>query len=356
MPQKLKPDDLGKSLLATTAKVGKSYAFDEQHDPTRPVTWWFQESDEGLVLFVVFYTLACRWSCCTACNLPTVSSTRPVLLPALVDQIDALFTDPTVKPRLGEIRKLIVSNNGSVLDEVTFPSTALMHLLVRANLYLPELRVLSFESRPEYVDVAELEFLSRAIAEHALPTEIEIALGFEAYDEHIRNDVFRKGLSLRAFEDLVDRIRRPGFRLKCYFMQKPVPDMSDEAAILDIQRGIDYLHYMATRSGVRINMHLNPTYVARGTPLAESFLAGRYHPPRLTDVVRALLHASGKSLTVFVGLDDEGLAVPGGSCVGPEDRALAEQIEKFNRDQDYGVLEAWCRQNGLLPGAPKNGG
>jgi radical SAM enzyme (TIGR01210 family) len=341
-------EKIRQSLLTNTSQVGKSYSFDEGHDPARPVSWWFQESDEGLVLFVVFYTMACRWSCCTACNLPTVSSSRKVPLPALVAQIDALFADPKVQPRLGQIGKLIVSNNGSVLDEVTFQSTALMHLLVRANLDLPGLRVLSFESRPEYVDVAELEFLSRAIAEHALPTEIEIAIGFEAFDEHIRNDVFRKGLSLRAFEELVERIRRPGFRLKVYFMQKPVPGMSDEEAVLDIRRGIDYLHEVSTRSGVHINMHLNPTYVAHGTPLAASFQAGDYRPPRLVDVVRALLHARGKAVTVFVGLDDEGLAVPGGSFLRPEERELCSQIEAFNRSQDYDGLEGWCRDQGLL--------
>ena len=64
-----------------------------------------------------------------------------------------------------EIRKVIVSNNGSVLDRETFSSTALMYLLAQLNIHLPNLAVLSIETRPEYVEIAELDFMARAIAE-----------------------------------------------------------------------------------------------------------------------------------------------------------------------------------------------
>jgi radical SAM enzyme (TIGR01210 family) len=342
-------DRVTQALSASTSASGKTYAFDDRHDPRSPIGFWFQESDDGLVLFAVFYGLACRWSCCTSCNLPSKSSSRSVPYADLIAQIDSVFSAPEVEARRAEIRKLIVSNNGSVLDEVTFPSTALMHLVVQANLRLPGVRVFSLESRPEYADLAELEFLSRAMRERPQPAEIEIAIGFEAFNDRIRNDVFRKGLSLGAFEALVDRICQPGFRLKCYFMQKPVPELSDEAAVDDIRAGIDYLHQTASRSRVRINMHLNPTYVAHGTPLAQSFRVGAYQPPQLRDVVRALLHARGKSLSIFVGLDDEGLAVSGGSFRRPGDEQLAAQIEAFNRTQDFNALETWCRARGLLP-------
>ena len=66
--------------------------------------------------------------------------------------------------------------------------------------------VLSMESRPEYVESAELEFISRQLAEGDTPTTLEIAIGFETFDDHIRNDVFDKGLSLETFEKLVEKM------------------------------------------------------------------------------------------------------------------------------------------------------
>ena len=44
------------------------------------------------------------------------------------------------------MRKIIVSNNGSVLDEVTFSSTALIYLMAKLNLHLPNLAVLTLET------------------------------------------------------------------------------------------------------------------------------------------------------------------------------------------------------------------
>jgi hypothetical protein len=198
--------------------------------------------------------------------------------------------------------------------------------------------VISFETRPEYVDIEELEFLARAMAERDQPADIELAVGFEAFDDDVRNGAFRKGLSLASFEGLVDRMRRPHLRLKCYFMQKPIVGMTDEAAIEDIERGIDYLDAVARRSGVPINLHLNPTYAARGTPLAEAFVRGDYEPPRLRDVARAALHARGKQLSVYVGLYDEGLAVEGGSFLRADDTEIVRALADFNRSQDYDDL------------------
>ena len=314
---------------------GKTYTFDEDHDQTRPVQTWFQDSDEGHILFIVFYTQTCRWSKCLGCNLPSKCSQYHVDYKALISQIDHVFSTPEIIEQGKGIKKLIVSNNGSVLDEVTFSSTALIYLITKVNLTLPNLSILSMETRPEYVDFAELEFLSRALEEGDTPTDLELAVGFEAFDERIRNDVFTKGLSLDVFEELVFKVTDYGFRLKCYFMQKPVPGISDNEAVKDIQNGIDYLGGLADRHRVRINMHLNPTYVAYGTLLEKHFRNGDYHPPRLTDVVRAAGHAEGKGISVFVGLFDEGLAVPGGSFIGDDEAALVKKIEMFNRTQDY---------------------
>lgn len=319
--------------------AGKSYAFNENHDPGQPAQWWFQDSDEGLVLFVVFYTQACRWSRCIGCNLPSKSSRFHVTFQSLIAQVDHLFAISEVKKRLADIRKIIISNNGSVLDEDTFSSMALMYLLARIRMWVPDLRSISLETRPEYVDLAELEFLHRALSEDAAGIALELAIGFEAFDDQIRNEVFRKGLELERFEAFIAELAPFGFSVKCYFMQKPVPRMTDEEAIEDIRRAIDYLDRLATRFSVRINLHLNPTYVAFGTPLEQHFNEGTYKPPLLIDVATAALHAKEKQPSVFIGLYDEGLAVPGGSFIREGDEFLVARLEEFNRTQDYGLLE-----------------
>jgi len=319
---------------------GKTHGFDHDHDPRVPAQVWFQESTEGRVLFIVFYTQACRWSRCLGCNLPSRMSEDHVPYANLMAQVDHVFSNPAWMAHRESIRKVIVSNNGSVLDEVTFSSTALMYLLAKLNLHLPNLAVLCLETRPEYVDIAELELIARALAEGDTPTQLEIAIGFEVFDDRIRNEVFHKGLDLAVVEGLVRRVAPYGFRLKCYFMQKAVPGMSDDTAVADIHRAIDYLDELAKRYGVAINMHLNPTFAAAGTPLGEAYTRGAFQPPKLVDVARAARHAVGKAVTVYVGLSDEGLAVPGGSFLRPGEEALVDALETFNRTLDYALLDA----------------
>jgi radical SAM enzyme (TIGR01210 family) len=320
-------------------KAGKEYTFNNSHDKTRPAGMWFQESNEGVILFIVFYSLACRWYRCLGCNLPSQMSSEHVSYKSLIAQVNSIFKNPEVIHRRDSIQKVIISNNGSVLDQKTFSSTALMYLLAMFNLNLPNMSVLSIETRPEYVESSELEFISRALEEGETPTNLEIAIGFEAFDDHIRNEIFDKGLSLEVFERLVSNMALYGFRLKCYFMQKPVPGMTDDEAVEDIRNAIDYLSGMAAKYNININMHLNPTYAARGTLLEKAFLEKEYTPPFLRDVVRSVRYARGKRLSVYIGLSDEGLAVDGGSFLRKGDESLLELLEKFNRTQEYDNLE-----------------
>lgn len=227
-----------------------------------------------------------------------------------------------------------------MLDEATFSSTALIYLLAKLNLHLPNLHVVSIETRPEFVDLAELEFIARVLSEGDTTTHLEVAIGFEVFDDHIRNHVFQKGLALHTFERLARDLASYGFRLKCYFMQKPVPEMTDDDAILDIHRAIEYLSRIAQEYDVVINMHLNATYVGAGTPLESALRQGRYSPPRLLDLAAAARHARHQPITVFLGLYDEGLAVEGGSPVRPGDERLVAILEEFNRTQDYDLLDS----------------
>ena len=117
-------DRVIQQILIGSERGDKTYHFDEAHDRSRPAQLWFQQSHEGEILFVVFYSQACRWSRCLGCNLPSLMSTQHIDYRSLIAQIDWMFADPLVMQRRQSIRKVIVSNNGSILDEETFSSTA----------------------------------------------------------------------------------------------------------------------------------------------------------------------------------------------------------------------------------------
>lgn len=320
-------------------KSGKTYTFANDHNPLIPADHWFQNTPEGLTLFLVFYTLACRWGKCLGCNLPSLVSQFPVDFKKIMKQVDFIFERLLSASQKRELRKIIISNNGSVLDQETFSTTALLYFIAQMNIHCPDISTLTIETRSEYVDIHELEVISRALKEGQTPTDLELAIGFEAYDDAIRNEHFQKGLDLYTFEGMVNLLARYGFKMKVYFMLKPVPQMSEEEGIEDVKMGINYLNNLSEKYKLDINLHLNPTYVASGTPLERAFLEGQYAPPLLESVRLAILGAEDKGISVFVGLNDEGLAVEGGSFIRPTDSALIPRLEVFNKTQDFRLLK-----------------
>ncbi|MCK4761371.1 MAG: hypothetical protein KAW12_04165 [Candidatus Aminicenantes bacterium] len=340
---KTKKKKFENQVLAGSKRGKKLYSFDDRHDKTTPAEFWFQESFEGLILFVVFYTLACRWSQCLGCNLPSKMSSHHVDFQSIMAQVDYIFDNAEINSKKDSIRKVIISNNGSVLDEATFSTTALMYLLAKLNMNLPNLSALCIETRAEYVDVEELAIFDRALKEGTAPTDLELSIGFEAFDSHIRNNFYRKDLTLQTFEELVKKIAPFNYRLKCYFMLKPVPGITDQQAVEDIHRAIDYLSNIQQQYNISINMHLNPTYAARGTALETEFKKGNYSPPRLEDVASAARKARDSSITIFIGLSDEGLAVEGGSFFRAGDEEKIERLEQFNRSGDFDILDSLCK-------------
>jgi radical SAM enzyme (TIGR01210 family) len=332
-------DKFADILTKINRESGKYYSFLEDHNPRLPADYWFQHPPEGFTLFLVLYTRACRWARCLGCNLSSTESQFDVPFNDIMKQVDHVF-DFLLSPEQKEnLKKIILSNNGSVLDEATYSTTALLYFVAKMNMNCPHISVLTLETRPEYVDMAELEVLHRALQEGETPTDLELAIGFEAFDDKIRNDHFQKGLKIEVFESMVKKIAQYGFKLKCYFMLKPVPGLSEEQAIADIAKGIEYLDSLSQKYAIEINLHLNPTYVARGTVLETEFKKGNYQPPTLESVQQAVLAAEQKRISLFVGLNDEGLAVPGGSFKREGDEKLLEKLHHFNQTGDFSLLK-----------------
>jgi radical SAM enzyme (TIGR01210 family) len=320
-------------------EMGKFYDFKETHNPLIPADYWFQHPPEGLTLFLVLYTRTCRWARCLGCSLPSIESQFDVPFYNIMKQVDYIFDFILSREQKDNLRKIILSNNGSVLDEVTLSTTALLYFTAKMNMECPNISVLTLETRPEYVDMAELEVLHRALQEGKTPTNLELAVGFEAFDDKIRNEIFNKGLSLETFENMVGKIAVYDYRLKTYFMLKPVPGISEEAAIEDIARAVGYLDTLSRKHNIEINMHLNPTYVAMGTALETEFRKGNYQPPRLESVRKAALAAEWKKISLYIGLNDENLAVPGGSFNRKGDEKLQQILHNFNQTGDFSILK-----------------
>ena len=308
-------------------------------ETNRPLQFWFDNIPGGAQLFVIYFTRACRYEQCSGCALPSISARKRIAPSAILEQTDFVFSVATTAQERESVKTLILSNNGSMLDAETTPVAALLHAIVRSVEALPKLDTLVLESRAEFVDERTLSLIRATLDATRPAIKFEIAIGVEIADEKRRNREARKGLSNNALRRAAENIAGAGAGLRAYFMLKPLPGMSDQDAIDDLSLGIDFFGGLSDTFSMPIVIHLNPTYAAAGTNLEEAFLAGAYTPPNLEHLAAFLLHrAPTNRVRIHVGLNDEGLATPGGSFHQFTDPAIEAQLRRFNVEQNPSVF------------------
>jgi len=306
------------------------------HPLDRPLFHWYRKTPFGPELVVCLYTRGCRYRACSFCSLPSVTAgDLQVPYREINTQVDFALGQLSAE-ELDAVVRVSLFNNGSTLDQETLPTKSLLYFLLKAS-DLPNLAVVSLETRAEYVEDWELKVLRQILPDRAA---LEISLGFETFSEKIRNQVLRKGLTEAMFESLLALLSANRCRLKCYVMLKPDVTLTEQEGVEEAVRTIEYLGGMSEKHKVEISVHLNPTYVARGSRLENDFRVKGYRPPDLSGVVEVLLKTESVGLWTYVGLDDEGLAAPGGEFRSElQDRArVIATLERFNATNDYRLL------------------
>jgi radical SAM enzyme (TIGR01210 family) len=286
-------------------------------------------------LVVSFYSRKCQFKC-TYCNLSYKSSPELISFEGIKQQIDWVFNKYSDK--LDGFQQLSVGNEGSIIDSTRFPKEALNYLLERSH-DLPALQVLALETRPEYISqktIEEITGLTHAPA-------IDVTIGFETQDDHIREVVLKKSIHRKRFESSVKLLGELGVRLTCYILLKPAPTMTEREGILEAIASIEYLAELSQKHGVELIIYLNPTYAAEETPLAEEFIKHQYKPVRIQSVLEVILHAFHLNIPIYTGLWMESNAKMGGDYTSHIDYQpkIREMIKQYNKTQDGALLRPY---------------
>jgi len=282
----------------------------------------FLETD----LLVIFNTKRCRYKC-HFCQLPEKSVREWVSEGEITSQFANVLLK--CKHALSLLDRVTLSNEGSVLDESTFPRPAL-EAIVRAINELRRVRRLVLETRIEYVDEGALTKLN-AVAPR---TRLDVLTGFETLDERIRDEVLGKQETLAQFIDGLDRLSRvPRAMITCYVLLKPDPTMSDAAAIAEALESIRFLKRQTEKRGLELFIRLNPMYSAEGSAWARRAQAAGFLPPRLSDALEVARETVNIGVSVYIGLSAEGLAPIQSTYMAREDytHELLKEAIIFNQ-------------------------
>jgi radical SAM enzyme (TIGR01210 family) len=276
-------------------------------------------------LLIIFRSRRCRYQC-DFCDLPLKNPRALVSAESIVEQFAHVLSE--CRHALGLIDRITLSNDGSVLDDGTFPAVALGEIFA-ATSALKALRRVVVETRLEFVHadrLAELNALNPRVM-------IDVLTGFETHSEVIRDSVLRKREPLSTFLDGLDQVGAAGASLTAYVLYKPWWKMSNEQAWTEAEASVRFLQKQCQSRGIPLVVRLNPMYAAaRSAWWTRAQIDGGYEPPALADVFRFAKWCRQAGVPSYVGLSSEGLAAPGSEVRVRSDtgRALVREVALFN--------------------------
>jgi hypothetical protein len=189
----------------------------------RPIVFWFYRNYMGEGLFVVLYTPKCRYKLekggCAGCNLPTLSARdKNLTRQDIENQIDYVFENLSQNEK-EELREIIMSNNGSILDFKTMDYEALKYFIKRSINELPYLKQIVFETRIDnYSDFSKMKNLVEFKNKIKPEVNYELAIGFEIFDDYLRNEYYKKGIDKKILEENLKKLKNLEINLRIYMI------------------------------------------------------------------------------------------------------------------------------------------
>ncbi|RLF67125.1 MAG: TIGR01210 family radical SAM protein [Thermoplasmata archaeon] len=238
-----------------------------RYNPKRPVAYWREEDHlDGQIVraFVgILRTRGCYWALtggCTMCGYIKDAYIRDLDPSELRAQIKYLSEEYSGEPYV----KIFTS--GSFLDPKEIPYDVYEDVLSAFS----DAKVISIESRPEFVKDETLKILSRLSDKFNI--RIEISIGLESSNEQILRKLINKGFSIKDYVTAAKRVKKHGFLLKTYILLKP-PFVSEFYAL---KTGINSALFALNFSD---RVSVNPTVIQPYTIVEDLYRKGLYRPP-----------------------------------------------------------------------------
>jgi radical SAM enzyme (TIGR01210 family) len=276
-------------------------------------------------LLVILYTKRCVYHC-AFCQLPSNKSKSLVSAENIEKQFEFVINE--VKHSLSIIDRITLSNDGSILDSSTLPTSALYSIIASIK-ELKRVKTLVLETRLEFIDKEVIRKIQSYSSQNLV---IDILTGFETHDDEIRKIILSKGETVEKFLSRLNNVSELGLNLTCYVLYKPSPKMNDDDAYKEASRTIDFLIQECYSRNIQLTLRLNPMYIAKGSKLADSLDLLTYKPPKLTDIMRLAEEKKKTCERIYIGLSTEGLDVSGKNYTSREDYSdsLIRPILLFN--------------------------
>lgn len=242
---------------------------------------------------------------------------------------------------LSKVKEIDILTLGSFLNDSEVGMDTRLEIMRRLS-KISHLRRVSIESRSEYVTVEKIKMLKDTLGKDKI---LEFAIGLESANDYLRNKVIKKGLTKRAFENTIAKVKEADVNFLSYLLIKP-PHISEREAIDDAVQSAVYVFETAHKYGVSARVAFEPVFVCENTYLENLYLEAKYRLLNLWSVVEVVKQAHQYGC-IFVGLSDEDLSLERMpySCRKCNQK-IVHEVEQFNKTQDISeilTLDCECK-------------
>jgi hypothetical protein len=322
----------------------------------KPVAFWIKEDRlmEGIgkALTIILRTRGCSWALdhggCSMCGYIEDANIDPVDPIYLKNQFDFALNQSLDQIENDNNKYVLkIFNSGSFFDDSEVSKDVRTYIYNQINA-IPRISEFTVESRTEYLTPEKLKALTEQLPEKY----IEIGIGLESVDTHIRNTYIHKNLSFEDFQKAVELCHSYNIGVKAYLLFKP-PLINEKAAIDDCSHSIQKLLDLNVET-----VSVNPCNVQKGSFVEYLWHSNRYRPPWFYSLFECFLKTLSKQKLkqMRVLCEPSGIGTKRGihNCLRKEcNKRMERVLSEFILHQDLKYLtqleyDCICRKKYLL--------
>ena len=282
------------NLIVEKIKKFRSKAIKQKHNYEekqldKPISFWIKEDrllkKEGKEFTIILRTKGCSWALgpnggCSMCGYVQDSTFEKIDQAHIKNQIDYAFQE-----KLTEIIEdeedfvLKIYNSGSFFDDDEISESTRDYIFKKIS-KLPNIKELVIESRVDYITQEKLIKMKSS-----LDIYIEVAIGLETVNDHIRNTYINKGLFFKDFLEAIHLCKLNDIGVRAYLLFKP-PFLNEETAIDDCVSSILKLAELKVNT-----ISINPLDIQKNTLIEFLFYQKRYRPPWFYSLFKCIVKA-----------------------------------------------------------------
>ncbi|TXT61156.1 MAG: hypothetical protein BAJALOKI3v1_820011 [Promethearchaeota archaeon] len=307
----------------------------------KPLAFWTKQErlldKVGKELTIILRTKGCYWALehggCSMCGYIEDANIQNVPSEQIIHQFDY-----AVQNKITEIREdsndyvLKIFNSGSFFDDSEINKQTREHIYKKVA-EIPQITEFIVESRIEFITEDNLMEMKKYLPDIC----IEIGIGLESVDDHIRNKYINKGLTFEDFLSTKELCDLNDVGIKAYLLFKP-PFLNEQASIDDCIHSIKTLIDLGIES-----ISINPCNVQKNSFVEYLWYQNRYRPPwyySLFECFKKALNSSTLQKTRIL-CDPSGAGTKRGihNCLRKEcNEKMREILSQFILSQDLEIL------------------